>query len=101
MIKMTKEEIKDFLENYRKYYVITEKRLHEGLEDDELVVKMQQIDELIECLPSIEKKVLLERFWELTSLRKISRELRCSRTRVNSIIERAIDLMNICSHDKI
>ena len=43
MIKMTREEIKDFLDNYRQYYVITEKRLNDGLEEDELVLKMQHL----------------------------------------------------------
>lgn len=101
MIKMTKEEIKDFLDNYRQYYVITEKRLKDGLEDDELVLKMQQIDDMIECLPHEEHYVVTEHFCSLMSLRQIARKWQCSRTKVNNIIKRAIDLMYICSQDEI
>lgn len=101
MIKMTKEEIKDFLDNYRQYYVITGKRLKDGLEDDEIVLKMQQIDDMIECLPYEEHYVIIEHFCALTSLRKISRKLHCSRTKINNIIKRAIDLMYVCSQDEI
>lgn len=101
MIKMTKEEIKDFLENYRQYYIITEKRLNDGLEDDGLVLKMQQIDDMIECLPYEEHYVVTEHFCALTSLRKISRKMQYSRTKINNIIKRAIDLMFVCSQDEI
>ena len=101
MIKMTKEEIKDFLDNYRRYYVITEKRLNDGLEEDELVLKMQQIDDMIECLPLYEKIVVTEHYCELKSLRKIARKWQFSRTKLNNIIKHAIDLMYICSQDEI
>ena len=101
MIKMNKEEIKDFLDNYRQFYVITEKRLKDGMEDDELVLKMQQIDDMIECLPYEEHYVVTEHFCALTSLRKIARKWQFSRTKINNIIKRAIDLMYICSQDEI